>query len=266
MYIRLLISILVITTNFIFYQTVGAADILPYPGYFLPGDAFFHTVITEDVLKKLDKNPDYAFEYNRNSLSSYNSGYRRLSLGKQNRKLAKQIKKAYYDIREIRPLTLHVLGNSPNSVNDNPLEGETELMEINGLSLFFYNEDYDWEKKHIGLKYNENWYQELKKFGYPNGRYGAFVNTPEAIIESWRYSSIIPPLSVQLPAVTIKKEKAVLEPIIPKERLKALMLSDDDFIKFYNVEEHIELIEITNEKSKYYTSRDGKWSSLSDYD
>tara|TARA_E500000305_G_scaffold111930_2_gene129511 strand:+ start:199058 stop:199903 length:846 start_codon:yes stop_codon:yes gene_type:complete len=247
-------------------QRLAATDRPPYPGYFLPGDAFFNTVITEEVLKKLDKDPDYAFEDNRDGFNLYNSGYQRLSLGKQNRNLAKQIKTAYYDIRQIRPLLLHVLGESPNSVNDNPRDKKTELMEINGLSLFFYNEDYDWKKKHIGLKYNENWYQELQKFGYPNGAYGAYANTPEAIIESWRFSTVIPPLSVQLPAVTIKKHEAVTEPMIPKGRLKALMLSDDDFNKFYKIEEHLNLIEITNEKSINYYSGEGEWHEIGERD
>lgn len=240
-------------------QRGDATDDPELAGYFLPGDAFFHTRITEAVLKKLDENPDYAFECNRDSWSIYNSGYYRLSLGKQNRKLAKQIKECYYQVRLEKPLTLHVLGNSPNSVNDHPLPGKTKFMEINGVSLFFYNEDYDWKKRHVGLKYNENWYQELSQFGFPNGVYDAYVNTPEAIIESWRFSSVIPPLSVQLPSVPIKKKKAIKEPMIPKGRLKAIMLYDTNYQEYYDMKTYSSLIEITNEKTSYYFAGEGVW-------
>lgn len=239
-------------------------DRAPFPDpYFLPGDAFFHTVITEKVLKDLEKEPDYIFEYDRPYWQYTIPGYYSLSLGKQNRNLEKQIKEAYYCLRQnMRLLQLKVRGRSPNSILDKTSEVKTELVEINGPRLFFYNEDYDWKKRHITLKYNENWYHELKSFGYKNASYGAFVKTPEAIIDSWRFSSVVPPLSVQLPKTPIIKHRAIKKPMIAKGRLKAIMLPDSEYIKYYKMDQDKELIVITNEKIQPYYISDGEWHEI----
>lgn len=238
-----------------------ASDHPLMPGYFLPGDAFFYTVITEKELKELDKNPNYAFEYNRSSRTPHNSGYYSLSLGKHNQKLAKQIKKAYYEIRNSsQALILEVSGKSPNSVEENPPKKKTEFVELNGLSLLFYNENYNWQKRHIALKYNENWQQELLMFGFPKGDYSAFINTTDAIIESWRFSTQVRPLMVQLPSVPIKKQEAIMKaPIVPTGRIKAIMLVNNEFEKYYTNEDLQELIEITNDKMSFYHCNEGKW-------
>ncbi len=111
--------------------------------YFLPGDAFFHTIITEDVLKKLDEDPNSTLYYRfvcEPAFCGY-AGYRKLSLKGENKKLAENIKKAYYLVRERIPLELRVEGASPNSVSNKKEKKPTKFEEINGLSLFIYNED-----------------------------------------------------------------------------------------------------------------------------
>lgn len=264
MYIRLFTFVVLVIVSFNKCQIASATDTYPFPDpYFLPGDAFFHTVITEKVLKRLDEDPDYAFEYDRSHWQYTIPGYYSLSLGKQNRKLAKQIKKAYYNVRfSMRLLKLKVRGKSPNSISGDPSKEKTEFIEINGPSLFFYNENYEWKKKHIALKYNENWYQELTKFGYQNASYGAFVKTPDAIIESWRFSSVVPPLSVQLPEAPIVKHRAIRTPMIAKGRLKAIMLPDNKYKQYYRMKNEKRLIEITNEKIQPYYSGEGEWHDV----
>lgn len=264
MQVRLFTFLILVSISFNNSHKVHAADTYPIPGpYFLPGDAFFHTVITEKVLKQLDEDPDYAFEYERPYWLYTIPGYYSLSLGKQNRKLVKHIKEAYYEVRySMSPLVLKVNGKSPNSVSDEPAKEKTEFVEINGPTLFFYNEDYDWKKKHIALKYNENWSQELEKFGYQNARYGAFVKTPEAIIESWRFSTAVHPLSVQLPATPIIKHRAMQTPMIAKGRLKVIMLPDNKYKRYYKLKDHSQLIEITNEDWFTYYADEGEWHQI----
>lgn len=264
MYVRLFTFLILGIISFNDFHRVRAADTYPFPDpYFLPGDAFFHTVITEKVLKKLDEDPDYAFEYVRPYWMYTIPGYYSLSLGKQNRKLAKQIKDAYEEVRySMRPLELRVRGKSPNSISGKFSQEKTEFVEINGPHLFFYNEDYDWKKRHIALKYNENWSLELKKFGYQKASYGAFVKTPEAIIESWRFSKVVAPLSVQLPEQPIIKHRAIKKPMIAKGRLRAIMLPDNHYQQYYDLKDNIALIELTNEDYFVYFAGEGKWHKI----
>ncbi len=264
MHVRLFTFLILVSIRFNDCHCVDAADTNPFPDpYVLPGDAFFHTVISEKVLKKLDEDPDYAFEYERPYWLYTIPGYYSLSLGKQNRKLVQQIKEAYSEVRySMSPLKLRVIGKSPNSVSDEPSKEKTEFVEINGPTLFFYNEDYDWKKKHIALKYNENWFQELEKFGYQNASYGAFVKTPEAIIESWRLSTVVPPLSVQLPATPIIKHRAMTTPMIAIGRFRAIMLPDNKFKQYYRIKNNIHLIEITNEGWSAYFAGEGEWHQI----
>lgn len=255
----------VLTLNLLYpIQAVTAADknILSAP-YFLPGDAYFHTAISEKVLKNLIDDPNHPFEYGFINWQRNHAGYYSLSLGIQNRNLAKGIKTAYYNIRHtLVPLQLEVWGKSPNSVADHHPESKTEFIEMNRLCLFFVNEDFDWKKHRFPLKYNEGWYKELSTFGFPNGDYGALVDTPDAILESWRLSTSISPLSVDLPDVPITNRQAIKAPMVARGRLKALMLIDTRYKKYYKRKDHQELFEITNETVTPYIVEDGKWKEI----
>ena len=126
--------------------------------YFLPGDAFFHTIITQDTIQILEKNPKSAFYYRfvcEPAFCGY-AGYSNLILTENNQILAKNISKAYYQIRESVPLKLRAKNTSPNSTSNKIELKPTEFEEINGLSLFFYNEDHEWKKRRIAIKYNED--------------------------------------------------------------------------------------------------------------
>lgn len=264
MYVRLFTFTILVIVSFNDCQSTRAADTYRFPDpYFLPGDAFFHTVITEEVLKKLNENPDYAFEYGRPYWMHTIPGYYTLSLGKQNRKLAKQIHDAYEEVRySMSLLELRVRGKSPNSISSKPSQEKTDFVEINGPHLFFYNEGYDWQKRHVALKYNENWSLELQKFGYQKASYGAFVNKPEAIIESWRFSKVVAPLSVQLHEQPIIKHRAIRKPMIAKGRLKAIMLPDNHYRQYYDVKDDLSLIEITNDGYFTFFAGEGEWHKI----
>lgn len=264
MSVRLFMFVVCVIFSPLHSQIADATDKYPFPAsYYLPGDAFFHTVITEKVLKKLEEDPNYAFDYNRSHWQYTIPGYYSLSLGKQNRKLAIQIKEAYVEVRySMSLLKLKVIGISPNSISSKPSQEKTEFVEINGPHLFFYNEDYDWQKKNIAIKYNEYWHQELMKFGYPNGDYAPFVKTPEAIIQSWQFSKVVAPLSVQLPDVPIIKHRAVDTPMIAKGRLRAIMLPDNKFKRYYKRKDNLNLIEITNDDFFTFFAGEGEWHKI----
>ncbi|WP_417387134.1 hypothetical protein [Gimesia sp.] len=234
-------------------------DLLSGP-YFLPGDAYFHTAVSEKVLKKLDDDSNFPFKYGLLNWQLNHAGYYSLSLGNQNQNLVKQIKTAYYSIRHnLVPLQLEVWGKSPNSVADHPPEGKTEFIEMNRLDLFFVNEDFDWKKYRFPIKYNEDWYKELSKFGFPNADYGSLVDTTDAILDSWRLSTQISPLSVKLPDVPVIKQQAIKAPMLATGRLKALMLINTKYKKYFKRKDHQQLFEITNEMVTPYYVKDGKW-------
>lgn len=229
--------------------------------YFLPGDAFFHSIITEDVLRKLDKNPERTLYYRfvcEPAFCGY-AGYSNISLKGENQKLADNIKKAYYQIRKWVPLELRVEGISPNSVSDHTQNKSTKFEEMNGLSLFIYNEDYDWQRRKIAIKYNEDWLNDLNIFGFKGGRYCEFVKTSDAIVRSWAQGNYIKPLAVKLPDASIEKYKTVNIPMTPKGPMKALILFDRNYKQYFNMKRGMHLLEVSNKKINHYVIEKREW-------
>ncbi|WP_145177797.1 hypothetical protein [Gimesia aquarii] len=209
----------------------------------------------------MDKDPERVLYYRfvcEPAFCGY-AGYSKISLKSENQKLADNIQKAYYQIRKSVPLELRVDEISPNSALKKTKEKLTKFEEINGLSLFLYNEDYEWQKRKIAIKYNEDWIKDLQKFGFKGGRYCEFVKTSDAIVRSWALGNYIKPLAVQLPEVAIEKYKTVNVPMTPKGPLKALILFDRDYKQYFNMKRGMQLLEVSNKEIKHYYVDKREW-------
>tara|TARA_R110002167_G_scaffold88135_1_gene237875 strand:- start:486 stop:1289 length:804 start_codon:yes stop_codon:yes gene_type:complete len=231
--------------------------------YFLPGDAFFHSHLDRELALKLKQNPETPFNYRfvgQLAFCGY-AGYSSLVLDQQNQNLANNIHKVYFDIRNNLPIELKMKRDIPASKLETTQWNVADFEETNGMSLFFYNADYDWQRRHIALKYNEDWLDDLKKFGFGGGRYCEFVKSPDAIIASWSLGKYIPPLNLKLPEVEIEKFQTVKTPLTPQAPLKALILLGSNYNDYFNMKNGWEVIEVTNEGISRYEIHHKEWKN-----
>lgn len=236
--------------------------------YFLPGDAFFHSILTLESIQKREREKEAIYDYRfvcEPAFCGY-AGYSELKLDKQNKELAKNIHKAYFEIRKSRSLKLQrkTYKTAPLTNTEKPSWNPENFEETNGLSLLFYNEDYDWKRRNIAVKYNEDWLGDLKKFGFGGGRYCEFVSTADAVVASWARGKYIPPLNVQLPDTPIEKYKTVNTPMLPKGKLKALILFDRNYKQYFEMRNHKDLIEVTNKGMNRYIIHQKQWKLFKD--
>lgn len=236
--------------------------------YFLPGDAFFHTILTLESIPKREKEPETIFGYRFVCEPAFcgSAGYSQLKLDQQNRELAKNIRKAYFQARKSTPLNLKrkTYKTTPLTDIDNSAWKPENFKETNGLSLFFYNEDYDWKRRNIAVKYNEDWLGDLKTFGFGGGRYCEFVSTADAVVASWAIGKYIQPLNVQLPDSPIVKHKSVDTPMLPKGQLKALILFDRNYKQYFEMRNGKDLLEVTNQGINHYIIHRKEWKLYKD--
>ena len=165
---------------------------------FLPGDSFFPSKVLYKNLQRQEQEAEPVYYYNyicELAFCGY-AGYSQLKLDKQNEQLAKNIRKAYLHIRKSQPIRLRPKKNAKLPQKKQGTPNLDNFYETNGLSIFFYNEDYDWQRWKIGLKYNENWREEMKKFINASS-YCAFVKKGGCAQEINNHGEARPPAERQ---------------------------------------------------------------------
>lgn len=233
--------------------------------YFLPGDAFFPSKLILKNLKEQEQEAEPVYYYNyvcEYAFCGY-AGYSQLKLDKQNSELAKNIRKAYFQIRKSQPIKLEAKNDVKLTETNQDIWKLDNFYETNGLSMFFYNEDYDWQRRKIAIKYNENWREEMKKF-INTGEYCAFIKTSDAVMKSWSLGKHVPPLNVQLPEAKIKTGRNVDIPLTPKGPLKVLILYDDKYKQYYDMKNGKYLLEVTNKGITAYIIHRKQWKKYDD--
>jgi hypothetical protein len=177
------------------------------PG-FIPGDALFHSVLTEDYLQTLrpaSGTLELNYIYPEPMMFCGYGGFDRLTVRKCPPALYDGLRRAYRAARKDYPKLVQVFEES---------DGRKHSVEFNGLGLFVCNKNCDWNTQKIGLKYNEHWFDfpinsPRPKFGWldpgtgrmniPAYRYVSFLSGAEAVVEDWQNGPRIPGLAVQLP-------------------------------------------------------------------
>lgn len=234
--------------------------------YFLPGDAFFHSILTLKSIKKSEQESEPIFDYVfvcKPAFCGY-AGYSRLKLDRQNQELARNIQKAYFQIRKSIPIELEGKNIIPLSATDKQLWKPENFHETNGLSIFFYNTDYDWQRRNIAIKYNEDWLGDLKLFGFGGGRYCEFVSSADAVVAAWARGKNVPPLKVKIPDTEIEKFQTVDTPMSAPGPLKALILYNRAYKQYFNMKNGMELLEITNQGMTHYIIHRKEWKKYDD--
>jgi hypothetical protein len=183
------------------------------PG-FIPGDACFHSILTDDFLTQLragGKVMQLHYAYPEPLVGCGYTGFAHLEIRNCPPSLHVSLEKVYRAVRKTHPKLVRIL--------DDRGSGDRGI-EINGLDLFVYNKEVDWKSEKIGLKYNEHWYdfpvdpallknrggwlstnKDSDRMAIACYRYVSFLPGLEAVAEDWQYSSRFAGLAVRVPNV-----------------------------------------------------------------
>lgn len=201
--------------------------------FFLPGDAFFSTRLTEDKLDRLkpDAKDGPVFEYS--SLGGYEfafcgyAGYYRARFAKVDQPFIDNLKRAYRHVRK---------NYEQKTLLEDEQDGKKTLEETNGVGVLFYPPEFEFPKFQLGLQYNENWVTEVKKFGHGDQqmRLCCLVNTANGVMESWRDSALVAGLKAELPEVELKPVPETREPVIVRAPVKAFVVDSRPLGKYFD--------------------------------
>ena len=190
---------------------------------FLPGDAFFPCVLTKADIEALRsaKNGDRTFKYS--SFDGYPlalcgfAGYNQASIRSVDDAFVENLAKVYKRIRRYQP----------RSLVEEVREGKETLVETNGIRVLFYQADYPFPDRPLGLRYNENWIAETARFGFPRNhvRLCGLVEDASAVEKEWRDAGVVPPLKATVPDVKITPIPGITEgPVVVEGPVKAIVI------------------------------------------
>ena len=237
--------------------------------FFLPGDSFFHTILTEALLADMEKSKNPVFRYNRpKHLDSYLCGYagfEQLQVTEMSPAIKKNLQALYRYLREEYPLRIELVPETkfvPGKLGDAEVKtGKILRRELNGFNMFFYNADFDANRYRLGLKYNENWVEEVVAFGHPRQhvQFEFFVREEKAILSDWRDCRLVKPLNVISPPIKVRRSSNPLPPITLKSKVRIFILPTSDFAQHYHRSDFI--YEVTETGIQLYgPGKGGKWS------
>jgi hypothetical protein len=212
-------------------QPSSATNIL-----FLPGDAFFSTSLTEEVVKQLKMTADPEFKYRSpdwipGAFCGY-AGFDRLRFSQMPDAFKERLRLTYERLRETHPQELLVLRDEET--------GKRELLEKNGFLTLIYNAGYDFHQRGLLAKYNENWPKEasVRPSGYggfpgdPSApaeapEYEPFVNDARLVMREWRYADEVSALRLRLPEKLQTTTSGIrTDPAIVDGPIKFVILTD----------------------------------------
>jgi hypothetical protein len=230
--------------------------------FFLPGDAFFPTRLTEDKLNELkaDAKDGPVFEYS--SLGGYEgafcgyAGYERAQFAKVDQAFISNLKLAYRHVRK---------NYEPKQLLEDERDGKRVVEETNGIGVLFYPPEFAFPKFSLGLQYNENWVADVKKFGHRDRemRLCCLVDTAKGVMESWRDSTLVAGLPAELPDVELKPVPETREPVIVRGPVKAFVVDSRPLATYFDPpqdgDEDISLLSVDSKGVVEITYDDGKW-------
>lgn len=217
------------------FSFLGTAACIANNNLFLPGDAFFPSLLTKDDIAKMRtaKSGARTFEYvapdvEGGAMCGY-AGYANAIIPSVDDAFAENLDRVYSKIVSLR-------GRSLIERTDN---GKITITENGGMRVLFYPSGFDFQVHRIGLKYNENWVEESKKFGHEKEHisYSSLINQAEAVAISWRDALDVKGLQVQLPDVTLEPTPKMEVPVTISEPIRAHVLGFGSLEKFFDPDE-----------------------------
>ena len=239
--------------------------------FFLPGDAFFHTVLTESLLQDIEKSKSPVFRYVRpDHLDTFLcgfAGFDMLQVKEMSPAIKKNLQALYRELREDYPLQIELVQETRwvrGSIEDGDKEIKTGRIlrrELNGFSMFFYNAGFDANRYRIGLKYNETWAEEVMAFGHQREhiQFEFFIREEKAILSDWRDSQLVKPLDVISPPIEPRRSSKPLPPVTLRSKVRVFILPESNFQSAFDRSRGI--YEVTEAGIQYYRPLGNAWSA-----
>ncbi|MDB4679814.1 MAG: hypothetical protein P8M30_17075 [Planctomycetaceae bacterium] len=228
---------------------------------FLPGDAFFPTILTQKDISSLQemKSGERLFSYS--SLGGYEgafcgfAGYQNAMIPSVDEAFTENLTIIYKHIRSYQDRELR------ERIDD---EGAIQLEETNGIHVLFYPAEFKFPRNKLGLRYNEHWVEEAMKFGHNRSglRLCSLINDPDAIQLSWRDAPIVSSFDAELPDVESKPTSLVEEPIVLKGDVKAIVVASFTLKEIFRAErkDYLEIYIVDAKEISMWVFEQSKWS------
>ena len=196
---------------------------------FLPGDAFFPTVMTKEEVTQFVDSPStqraiaYAAIGKLGASFCGYAGFQNARVPTADDNFAANLKKAYDRMRVQQPRILQEYQEN----------GETKLIETNSMRVLFYPRDFDFQKFDLGVTYNENWIEQIERFGHKREhiQYSSLVDRSESVARSWRDGPRVLPLQAKIPEFKIGEKE--LTPVTIECPLQAIVLANGTLNDFF---------------------------------
>ena len=173
--------------------------------FFMPGDAFFPTSLTENELQVLADSDAQKHEFTYDSYRTWegafcgNAGFTSAACAKIDKRFVANLVKTYNLIRE----------DYPKEIVEIKKDGDVKRTETNPIRVLFYRADFPYKslaagkapRAYLGIRYNENWVEESVKFGHSRHRVRmcSLIRHQKAPMICWRDSSHFPGLQIEIP-------------------------------------------------------------------
>jgi hypothetical protein len=245
--------------------------------YFLPGDAFFHTVLTESLLQDIEKSKSPVFRYVRpNHLDTFLCGFadfNMLQVKEMSPAIKNNLQALYRELREDYPLQIELVQETRRVRGESIGDGDKEIKtgtilrrELNGFSMFFYNAGFDANRYRIGLKYNETWVEEVMAFGHQREhiQFEFFIREEKAILSDWRDGQLVKPLDVISPPIEPRRSSKPLPPVTLRSKVRVFILPESNFKSAFEREGDSfsrGIYEVTEAGIQNYRPRGNAWSA-----
>ena len=228
---------------------------------FLPGDSFFHSILTKDKSQELLKEETSMLKYVQPRwVEGYFCGYHgywQLQLPSDSKPLILNLQTVYDSVRESSPRKL---------VEYKSLEG-VQVHETNGLHLFVYNADFDPTKYTVGRRYNETWVEDEMAFGRSRREteLQVFDRSPETYAGEWRDASQVPCLKTTYPTWekhidAIQRGKGIATCQGP---IQIIVLESEEIPSFKSPEDWETFYAVNNtgiKRHRYYGEKKKEWA------
>ncbi len=175
-------------------QTIASAG----SWHFLPGDAYFATELTANMFAGVRSSEVirayYAHPWFEEPRFGGSAGYQIAEIKNISNATKDRITALYHKLRKTYPLEVEIHVDS---------EGKEKRREINGFPLLLYNRTFDFKSMRVGLRYNEDWADDVISFGHSRPFVGYDVanseSLPNYLMLDWRDGKTIPSLEATLP-------------------------------------------------------------------
>ena len=231
---------------------------------FLPGDAFFHSVLTQDRCESLQSDELPVLQYVRPkeehpALCGY-AGYWKLQFAPGSQPLISNLCNLYSDFRKYTPREI---------VEFEAADGSTVRHETNGFHLFVYNDDFDPKRYHVALRYNESWVTDESSF-VPRPdftRLELFVEDRIAFSDDCRDAASVPQLRAKCPPIPDQEARMKLglgnqrieSPIVVDEQIQVIVNESSDFRRYVRRRNGATLYAVTADGIKVHKIKNRKW-------